>query len=90
MSILSKDQQIDDLLKQTKILTYERDFLQKRLDKIRQTKDQLVHLLETFTVQEHLMAQGSDATILPTNTRHSYPPSAYKEKLNMPQGPHPW
>ena len=61
---MTKDEQISELENQLGIARYERYFLQQRLDAIRATKDKLMYLLDTPTVQEHLEAQGPDATIL--------------------------
>ena len=55
---------IAELENELGIARYERYFLQQRLDAIRATKDRLMYLLDTPTVQEHLEAQGPDATIL--------------------------
>ena len=63
LSTNSKDQQIQDLTEQNKILTYERDGLQKRLNRIRASKAILFKLLDTPTLEEHLKAQGKDATV---------------------------
>ena len=55
---------ISELESELGVSRYECKFLQKRLDAIRATKDRLVYLLDTPTLQEHLEAQGPDATII--------------------------
>ena len=60
---MTKDKQIAALKLDIKILCYERDFLQARLDKLRKIKDQLVLLLETPTFPEALKDAGPDATV---------------------------
>ena len=55
---------ISELESELGVSRYECKFLQKRLDAIRATKDRLVYLLDTPTIQEHLEATGPDATVL--------------------------
>ena len=55
MSLLSEAVELKRLLK---IAEYERGFLQTRLDAIRANKEELVALLDTPTIQEHLDLVG--------------------------------
>lgn len=55
---MNDKEMIAELERLLKVACYERDGLQKRLDKIRANKDLLVRLLDTPTLQEHLDAGG--------------------------------
>ena len=50
--------EITELKRLLKIAQYERDFLQIRLDAIRAGKEQLIALLDTPTIQEHVETGG--------------------------------
>ena len=52
-------QEVAGLKRLLRIAQYEREFLQARLDRIRETKEQLIGLLETPTTQEFVDAGGN-------------------------------
>ena len=56
--MVEKAEQITELENQLAVACYERDGLQTRLDLIRSRKDELVFLLDTSTLKEHLEAGG--------------------------------
>jgi len=51
--------EIAELKRLLKIAEYERDFLQIRLDRIRTNKEEIVALLDTPTIEEHLKSGGN-------------------------------
>lgn len=58
--------QFDEIERQLKCALYECDGLQKRLDAIRKKREEILHLLDTPTLAEHLDAGGSVFDVNPS------------------------
>ncbi len=68
--MMTEAKQIAELERKLEVADYERGFLQQRLDAIRKTKEQLVRLLDTPTLQEQMEADGPDFDIMKHAGRH--------------------